>query len=54
MGREVEIIISDSKNYMSSFGSASFIIERFIQSGGVAEEFVRLKGTDPRQEVHVS
>ena len=54
VGREVEIVISDSKNYMSSFGSASFIIERFIQSGGVAEEFVRLKGTDPRQEVHVS
>jgi len=43
IGRDVEIVTSDTKNYMSSCGSAAFIVERFIQSGGEAERFIRVK-----------
>ena len=44
VGREVEIVISNTENYMGSFGSASFILEQFIKSGGEAERFVRVRG----------
>ena len=54
VGREVEIIISDSKSYLSSFGSASFIIERFIQSGGEAEDMVHLKDAGEKRMIFVS
>lgn len=44
VGREVEIVVSNTENYMGSFGSASFILEQFIKSGGEAERFVRVRG----------
>ena len=54
VGREVEIIISDSKKYMGSFGSASFIMERFIQSGGKPGKSVYLKNMEKQLMIQVS
>ena len=54
VGREVEIIISDPKSYMSSFGSASFILERFIQAGGEVKELLRIKNTEHEHIIYVS
>ena len=52
IGREVEIVTSDTKNYMGSFGSAAFIVERFIQSGGEAERFIKIKEQEKRLMNH--
>lgn len=43
IGRAVDVVTTDTKNYMGSFGSAAFIIEHFIQSGGEAEKLLEIK-----------
>ena len=43
VGKRVEVVILDSEEYMAAFGSASFIVEQFLQSGGEHMELLKLK-----------
>ena len=45
------IVILDSEEYMAAFGSASFIVEQFLQNGGEHMELLRLKEKEHKPDL---
>ena len=51
VGKRVEVVILDSEEYMAAFGSASFIVEQFLQNGGEHMELLRLKEKEHKPDL---
>lgn len=43
IGREIRIIVSDTKSYTGAIGAASFVLEKFLQRGGEAQSYILAK-----------